>query len=161
VLILDPDEFYTKGDFGRLKQILSSASGTAYASAMHTYWKNGYRIDPPEKHRPCVAVRSGSRARFTHSRGTNASLLRLPNDLILHHFSWVRTDYEVLRKISHYGHSREFDTRRWYEDKWIKWMPGSKDFHPITPGQYHDTVKAEVPDDLKEVYESLCESLKQ
>jgi hypothetical protein len=157
IFILDPDEYYAREDFERLKKVLSTANGNAYVSKMHTYWQREYKIEPPEGHRPCVAVRAKSKVRFAHSRGINESPHRLPDSFILHHFSWVRSDKEVWRKISHYGHSNEFDVHHWFQEKWVRWTPGTMNFHPISPPQYHKAVKVtNLPEEIKEIHDEFA-----
>jgi hypothetical protein len=67
----------------------------------------------------------------------------------LHHFSWARTDEEVERKITHYHHSNDFDTERWYKDVWLDWEEGKGNLHPINPEDLKEAKPAQLPKELE------------
>ena len=52
------------------------------------------------------------------------------------HLAWVLSDEEVLKKISTWGHSHQFDFMRWYRHKWLAWRPGTKYIGHITRAGY-------------------------
>jgi hypothetical protein len=120
-----------------------------------TYWKKGYAISPPEGHRQIVAIKGNSDIKFTDKRGINRDVMRLPENVILHHFSWARTDAEVLNKINHFSHNPEFNIQDWYNNLWLKWSPSMTNLHPVNPGQYQKAIPIEVPSELKHIMESL------
>jgi glycosyltransferase involved in cell wall biosynthesis len=154
IFTLDPDEFFTAETFTRIKGFLATVSGNVCAaSQMLTYWKDSYRIDPPESHKPVVAVRGSHSAYFTVNRGVNADLALLPYAWALHHLSWARTNEEVWSKLSHFSHNVDFDVKKWYDEVWTKWEPNMRNFHPVNPSQYAKAIEASIPKEIKELFD--------
>ncbi len=61
---------------------------------------------------------------------------RLARSETMLHFSWVRSQEQMMRKLQSWGHSRDFDTDRYYREVWLRaateWR-SLRDFHPLTP----------------------------
>jgi hypothetical protein len=61
---------------------------------------------------------------------------RLARSETMLHFSWVRSKEQMTRKLGSWGHSRDFDTDRYYREVWLRastdWK-SLRDFHPMTP----------------------------
>lgn len=146
IITLDPDEFLDNEGWGNLFEFLDKTDAKAVTfSGMHTYWKNGYVADPPERHKGVIAVRP--EVLFTDKRIVNQPTKEAP--VWVHHFSWARTDEEVWKKISHYAHAKDFNIKDWYENTWLKWKPGDKDVHPTNPSELHDFIKAQLPPEIE------------
>src|SRR5208283_1119069 len=98
-----------------------------------------------------IAVRPGTtlvEARFTFEETvpfrswtlSRESLLnsncRLARSETMLHFSWVRSEEQMMRKLRSWGHSRDFETDRYYREVWLRaatdWTT-LRDFHPMTP----------------------------
>jgi hypothetical protein len=57
------------------------------------------------------------------------------NDAILH-FSWVRSDADLLRKVTGWSHSKDFNGQRYYRRVWKaapRIWPFLYNFHPLAP----------------------------
>lgn len=110
-----------------------------------------------------VAVRPGAtlaEARCTHketvtlkSRTFSIESLSDPNARLARnetmlHFSWVRSNEQMLRKLQSWGHSRDFDTERYYREIWSRapteWS-SLRDFHPFTPPTWPALRPTELP----------------
>lgn len=148
VLIPDPDEFILAEDMEKMLRELETAEGDAYATdRMFTYWKSGYRIDPPESHTPIIAVRPS--VRFYEIRCVSGPWSILKSRPLVHHFSYARTDAEVWKKIHATEHAVDFDTDKWYREVWEPWTPESEDLHPLTPPDYKRAVPVRLPKELQ------------
>jgi glycosyltransferase involved in cell wall biosynthesis len=143
VIVLDPDEFLTNGEWEKLYKFLETADGDAYVcQQQNTYWKKGYIIDPPEDYRQIIAVRPS--VRFFDKRCVDCSYKIAP--VTLDHFSWARTNEECLRKISHYAHADELDPN-WYKDVWLS--DRTENLHPLTPESLKRAVRVQLPEELE------------
>jgi glycosyltransferase involved in cell wall biosynthesis len=148
VLVFDPDEYLSDLDWHNLKGYLEPSRADAIVvEGQYTYWKNGWVATPPKDYQMLIAVRPSTR--FVDKRIINTGYSVAP--IWLHHMSWAKTDAEVLSKITHYGHAKDFDTDKWYKEVWLKWKPGMKNVHPTTPETLHNFVKAELPKELEEL----------
>jgi hypothetical protein len=109
-----------------------------------TYWKSyRYRVDPPEAITAAVFVRPGT-GRFIENRTYQADRqVALPLDTAaFHHMSYARTDEQILRKISTFGHAREV-VPGWFENVWRKWDADRslRNLNPCWPGAYRQIVE--------------------
>lgn len=129
VLIVDPDEFYTKAD---REKIVNNLSGDhAYRlERMVTYWKtHDFVFNPPDSHKPIIAV-DPKRVRFFEHRSIGKATDAVPEffapliPVTCHHFSWVRSDRKVAEKIATYSHA-DIIPPLWYDEVWKVWNPES------------------------------------
>jgi hypothetical protein len=102
------------------------------APKMKVFWKTpDYMIFPHDNGEgPIIAVRPS--VRFEYARRTNANDF-LYSESAMHHFSYVRSDEEMLKKISTFSHAEEFNTMEWYNNVWLKWTPEMRNIHPTVP----------------------------
>jgi glycosyltransferase involved in cell wall biosynthesis len=148
IIWLDPDEFLDDYNWDKLKGRLEDGRADSYVvEGQHTYWKDGWHAVPERDYQMLIATRP--HVNFVDKRVVNSGYDVAP--VWVHHFSWARTDAEVLKKITHYAHAEDFDTRKWYEEVWLKWKPGMKNVHPTTPETLHDFEKAELPPEIEEL----------
>lgn len=146
IIIVDPDEYLSGDDFSNLTSYLEGTDADAViVEGQYTYWKNGYVADPPRDYQQLIAVRPS--VRFVDKRVVGSPYVVAP--AWLHHFSWARTDDEVLSKISHYAHAHDFNIKDWYENVWKRWRPGMTDVHPVTPETLHNLIPANLPKDIE------------
>lgn len=146
VIILDPDEFLDNTGWENLREYLKYTDHEALVCDYQlTYWKDGYVADPPRDYQMLIAVKPS--VRFAEKRVVDTGYGVAP--VKVHHFSWARTDDEVWSKITHYEHSKDFDTLRWFNEVWMNWKLGVKDVHPTTPDTLHDFKKAKLPKELE------------
>jgi hypothetical protein len=64
------------------------------------------------------------------------------SDLVCHHFSYVRTNTELMNmKFASFHHSNEFNRDAWYAEVWLKWkaVGHGENLHPIVPHAYAAT----------------------
>jgi hypothetical protein len=66
----------------------------------------------------------------------------------MHHLSYVRTDEDMLKKISTFSHSNEFDFYQWYLTKWLNWTPERLDLHPVVPEQFKQAIYDPLPPEI-------------
>lgn len=148
VITLDPDEFLSNKDWNKLKRFLEHTDADAVVcQGQYTYWKDGWVADPPKDYQMLIAVRP--KIHFVDKRVVNTSFVVAP--VWVHHFSWARTDREVKRKITHYAHAEDFNTKAWYNEVWKPWKPGDKDVHPTTPETLHNFKRAKLPAEIEEL----------
>lgn len=148
VIVLDPDEYLDNTGWESLKSLLIHPTQDAYVvEGQYTYWKNGYVANPPKDYQQLILVKP--HIQFVDKRVINSSYGIAP--VWLHHFSWARTDEEVWKKISHYAHANDFDIEKWYNEVWLKWKPGVKDVHPVTPETLHELIPANLPKELEKL----------
>ena len=110
-----------------------------WSMSCFTYWKSyQYRVDPPEPTPLVVFVRLGA-GRFTDCRLYQAErYFTLPVDTArFHHMSYARTDAQILRKITTFGHAREV-VPGWFENVWRKWDDDRslRNLNPCWPRAY-------------------------
>jgi hypothetical protein len=124
VLTLDADEFFTLED--RKKILAELKDEPCYrAENMVTYWKDNYILDPPDTHKPVIAV-DPKRIKFWEAR---MPMLMKENtytdwqpviDVTMHHFSWSKPDHKIKAKIENFSHSNIIKPN-WYNDIWLGW----------------------------------------
>ena len=125
IWVCDADEYYTTAD---ILSILQQAEGkaAAYVMLQKIYWKSpDYRQDPTDTWTPTILL-DPRRAFFAQYRAINLGLedcVRLAG-VMLHHFSYVRTDAEVASKLAHFSHPEEIQPE-WHE-VWRTWQPGDE-----------------------------------
>jgi len=134
VIILDPDEYISNSDWYNLLVYLDYAEAPALVvKHQRVFWKN-MEVYPHKDYQQIIVVKPT--VRFVDKRVVNCGYGEAPVDLL--HFSWARTDEEVLRKITHYAHAAELN-KDWYEKVWL--ANKKTNLHPLTP----ETLKGLIP----------------
>lgn len=148
VLIVDADEFYTAESIRALFLAMSRSRADAItAPHMKVYWKTAdWELVPDQTDNPIVAIRPSCRFRFMRQ----ADCSKEPMAGWMYHFSYVRNDAEMLRKIRSFEHAREFDTQRWYEGTWLAWTLTSTDLHPLTPAKFKRALRRPAPAEISD-----------
>jgi len=145
-LIVDADEFYIKTDIKLLLMEIELCDKDAIvARNMEVFWKTPqFRISPKQDDNPIIAIRTDKR--FSHHRVSECS--KQYSNTILYHFSYVRTNQEMLKKIDSFGHAYEFDREYWFNKVWLTWGTSSRNFHPTVPEKfeyaYYDPAPQEI-----------------
>jgi hypothetical protein len=143
--VVDADEIY---DPVQLRQAVAlvreNPQVDCWRTSCVTYWKSyRYRIDPPEGITAAVFVRIGA-GRFVENRAYEAPRhVKLPPEtLTCHHMSYARTDAQIRRKISTFGHARDV-VPGWFENVWRRWDTdrGLENLNPCWPAAYHRAVE--------------------
>ena len=146
ILVVDADERYSNFAIKQWLLFLSKAEYPAYGiGRLKTYWKDPeHVIEPEENGGLIVAVRPG--VRFTDKRCINSAWTFLPKEIIMHHFSYVRSDEDMWKKITSFEHQHEI-VPNWYEEVWKAWTPEMERIHPVNPDSFKKAV--EIGDELK------------
>lgn len=151
ILIVDADERYESEEINLLLQDLNDLKKIRFKGSVRTnnwdvYWKTSdYKITPEQTDYPLIAITPDQR--FGHIRGHSGYVSW--SQAKMHHFSYVRSDNDMLKKIQSFEASVEFDLEAWYRDKWLKWTPDMEDLHPIHPPQFKRAVWDPAPESIK------------
>lgn len=153
-VIIDTDEAYDINEFANFKNIMAqNPTVAAFHASMATYWKTEpmCQVEPREGFNPAIAVNcrqyyfSDKRSGLTmdqygvpHASYQYAYLP--PHSIIMHHFSYARTDEFVKNKLASFEHSHEI-LPDWYEKVWLGFKPGDRNFHPCSASQYSSAVE--------------------
>jgi len=145
-LIIDADEVYETDQLRTVIQIAElNPQLDVFRCHMYTYWKSEhFRIDPPEQYSPCILVKTTDNILFYENRDVSGKLVGIipPECCIMHHFSYARTDEELLRKhIFVPGHSQSA-IPNWYENVWKAWDNDHHmiNLHPVWPQVYQKAI---------------------
>jgi hypothetical protein len=88
-------------------------------------------------------VRTGT-GRFVDNRNFQAERkVAIPCETImLHHMSYARTDAQIFRKITTFGHAHEV-VPDWYENVWRKWDEDHslQNLNPCWPAAYRQIIE--------------------
>lgn len=148
-LIVDCDEFYTKDSIGKILDFLKTADKDVYRpEEMLVYFGDLDHIATRENiphGSPVVAMRP--HMRFSHIREVDYPIYFIPGTT-LHHLSYIRTNEDMKKKISSWGHANEV-IPGWYENVWLKWTPEMMNFHPTEPNVFHKSEYHPLPEELK------------
>lgn len=142
--VLDADEIYDSRQLGQAMALVrENPQVDCWRASCVTYWKSyRYRIDPPEAITAAVFVRVGT-GRFVENRTCAAARqANLPREtLVFHHMSYARTDEQIRRKISTFGHAHQV-IPGWYEKVWRRWDadPTLEHLNPCWPAAYRRAV---------------------
>lgn len=153
VIICDADERYDSANLIELEQILkwyykNGITGTILPGTWDIYWKTAdYVIEPRQPHEPPIAVSKGTR--FIKLRATDSVYQYA--DVHMHHFSYVRTDEDMLKKIETFDESPNFDVQKWYNNVWLRWAPPMYNLHPVVPEQFRQAVWRPAPQGVKDL----------
>jgi len=150
VLIVDADEFYERKNILRLKNKLEETKADAITTPiMEVYWKNfNYRIVPTQSDGPIIAIKPNQK--FTNKRSSDCIKESFP--LKMHHLSYVRSNKDMMKKITVFEHSYEFDVVKWYYDVWLKWDTSMVNLHPVVPHQFQRAVYDPLPKEIRELF---------
>jgi GT2 family glycosyltransferase len=144
-LVIDADEIYDPAQLDRALTIVrQNPQVDCWRVSCLTYWKSyRYRVDPPEAIAAAVFVRVGT-GRFTENRTFEApSQVAIASDtLVFHHMSYARSDEQIVRKITTFGHAREV-VPGWYEQVWKRWDTDRtlQNLNPCWPAAYQRIVE--------------------
>jgi len=157
VAFVDTDEIYDPEQFSNLQKIVASNPLIGcFEVEMNTYWKTPqYIIDPPEVFAPPVFVRTQMALCKERRHFIAPRRIRIPRTHgVMHHFSYVRSDEEVKRKIETFSHRDEV-VPGWYENIWLNWNESMENIHPCWPEAY----KKAIFQDLSKLPEQVSRSL--
>lgn len=151
----DADEFYTNSGFRDLvKGIIDNPEFDYYTTPWVTFWKDFDNVICDDKNNlvigyPEIAINLNRGIKFKRCRIPTGDKIKRLNSLC-YHASYVLSDDECLTKINTWGHSHQFDTKKWYNDKWLNWNESVTCLHPISPCIWFNTKKYDI-NDLPEI----------
>lgn len=144
VWFLDADEVYSRESVAGMLRFIDSNHGVdVYRIAQRLYWKDeSHRLVLNEVRFSAPAVVK-STFRFSDLRNYDTgkySAYEVPADIaVCDHYSYVRSDKEMQRKISTFSHKREI-RKDWFEEVWLKWTPEMENLHPVNPPSFRKAV---------------------
>lgn len=147
VITLDPDEMLDHKGWDNLKTFLETADQDAYVCDHQRVFYKDKEVYPHTDYQQIISVRP--HVRFVDKRVVGSSYGVAPVEL--YHFSWSRTDEEILSKIRHYSHANEFDGEKWFREVWK--TDRDYDLHPLTPNTLKALIPAKLPTELENL---LC-----
>jgi glycosyltransferase involved in cell wall biosynthesis len=142
VIVVDPDEFISDEDWDKLYKCLEKGEAPAYVVEHQRVFYKHSEVFPHKDYQQIIAVRPT--VRFVDKRVVNSVYGLAPVNLL--HFSWARTDEEVLSKISHYSHADEL-LPNWYEEVWLK--DKKTNLHPKDPEVLSALIPAILPPEIE------------
>lgn len=157
LLVHDADEFYTQSDFEKIiNGIKKEPDYDFYKTPWITFWKDFEHVIADKNGRiigghPEVAINLNRGIRFTRCRRPSGNTSKVLGALC-HHASYVLTDEECWSKINTWGHAHQFNTKKWFDEKWVNWTEQTTHLHPISPIEWYCTVKfntGKLPEVLK------------
>jgi hypothetical protein len=133
--IIDDDEFYNHDQLQTMIEVLQTSKMFVYLIRHQIYWKSReYCIDGTVAAMPAFVLSDNAKTIFRQNR--NVEVLGgnwdTPNqdDIVCHHFSYVRTNEQLLRKIATFSHANDYPFANWYENIWLPWTLASENLHP-------------------------------
>ena len=149
VIICDADERYKKIDLINMVDYLETVQhDVVKTSDWEVYWKDSdHVLLPHQTDYPTIAVRP--HVRFQNIRDTGLPFSFIP--VTMYHFSYMRSDEEMLKKISTFDAAKQFQVQKWYNDIWLKWTPEMTHLHPVNPRQFERALWNPAPKEIKEL----------
>lgn len=142
IIVLDPDEFLSNDAWDTLHTYLTAAQEDAYVVSHQRVFYKDKEVSPHSDYQMIVAVRPT--VRFIDKRVVDSNYGVAPIELL--HFSWARTDEEVLSKITHYAHAHEL-IPNWYTDVWK--TDKATNLHPKTPETLGALIERVLPPEIE------------
>ena len=147
VIILDPDEYLDNKNWQYLKDYIDDAETNIEAAIVdhqRVFWKDK-EVSPHNDYKQLILARP--HVRFIDKRVIDRNYDIAPVELL--HFSWARTDKEILSKITHFAHADEFDTDKWYKEVWL--ANKTENLHPKSPETLKGLIDRELPKEIEEL----------
>lgn len=151
-MTIDDDEMYNRDELAKALETISNwqcTNGTVclWMVPHLIYWRNRTTVaDPVTGAMPVFVSTNPREAGFTDARNVwmgpgTVWMSFQPSDLLLHHFSYVRSDAQMKRKLASFSHAHQI-VPGWYENVWLKWAPWlpMTDLHPTNPGSFKKIV---------------------
>lgn len=147
VLLVDADERYSYEGIKELLSILPDVHEPVIkTNNWHVYWKTpDYEIVPEQTDYPVIAVKPSVKiTNIRNPEGVPYGWVNIP----MYHYSYVRSDDDMWKKIKTFEASKEFEVEKWYSEIWSKWTPGMRNLHPVNPPQFEKAVYRPAPEGI-------------
>jgi glycosyltransferase involved in cell wall biosynthesis len=144
-LVIDADEIYDTAQLqAAMTVVRDNPQVDCWRLSCFTYWKScRYRVDPPEA-TPLVAFVRPNTGQFVDNREYRAQRqVAMPRETVMfHHMSYARSDAQILRKITTFGHARDV-VPGWYENVWRRWDEDHslQNLNPCWPAAYRRIIE--------------------
>jgi hypothetical protein len=138
----DADEFYFHQHFEAIKNaIRNNPNYDAYERYLCAFWKSFKYIIINHDQSTVTGMTQTifnlhKELKFGYGYngyGIDSSNRAVINDIRCYHGSYVLSDEEMLKKIETWGHTNDFDRKKWYNEVWLPWTLESRNLHPIWP----------------------------
>ena len=133
-LIVDADEIYPDGMVERVLAEVerrAQAGAVYYARYITCYRRFDYVVE--SDHRMAIAVHLDESTEFVALPRRPTGIRRdLPEEIHYWHMGYVLSDEQMWEKINTISHAHEV-LPGWYEDKWLKWRPDTRDLFRKAP----------------------------
>jgi hypothetical protein len=144
--LVDEDELFNTRELKEFLPTLDPEKFSVYLFIHQMYWKNRNTVLTQKNNTILSAIlyTKPGRVIFTEARmvtvfeGKNWEVVD-PSKVVCHHMSYVRTDEQMLRKITSFSHASEIP-KVWYEKVWLGWHEGMTDLHPVNPTSFSGTI---------------------
>mgnify|MGYP006271307671 CR=1 FL=1 len=145
LIVQDADEFVQPHQYQRAFELIREHSQIdLFRFHWRMYWKSTDNV-LVDKHgeevngTPEFALNLNRGVRFVNRRITNAHTeFLLP--IVGHHLSFVGSDEFMYTKVKTWGHTQEFNSERWFHDKWMHWHPKTRYLHPLRPTKWYQAI---------------------
>ena len=137
--LIDDDEMYNLDQAKAMLDKIKNEKETYYGYGVSwvVYWKSKeHYIDVLETF-PTFIYNKNAQTFFNENR-----MILVPNmkkyrsvpreELVCHHYSYIRSDEKMFRKINSFSHKDQIYAE-WYDKVWLKWHPAMEDIHPTNP----------------------------
>jgi len=149
MLIQDADEFYEESAWRHLKTYLASTDVSAFRTTWYNFWKSShyiiiYRDGSIKSTNAAFALRCDRDLGFCDKRRVSRKDL-FTVDEPCHHYGWVKSDQEVMDKVTQWGHAGQFDAKAWFHLKWCQWNTATRYLQPMTPRDWNRAIRFPLP----------------
>jgi hypothetical protein len=154
VFVLDSDEYYLKSTISEIIKFVKETNADVYISTNEDklFWKNEHWYF---NHGGFDIVLRSDMHLVTLSAAShvNKEIVRFPDSLLMYHFSYSRSDEEILKKFTHNHSSRKINPD-WYRDVWKRWTPEMENVHPTRPAIFKKAKYLDkLPEEIKNRYD--------
>ena len=144
--IIDDDEMYNVEQAKKMLDKIKNEKEEIYGYGVSwvIYWKNKeYCIDSDLTTYPTFIYNFDNKVYFIENRMIIVPDMKqyqsvARDDLVCHHYSYIRSDDKMFRKINMFSHKNEIYAE-WYENVWLKWNPEMENLHPMNPFTFKKT----------------------
>lgn len=146
-LIVDADEWWSKGAINNIKNHIKLLPQDAYKAKLAFFFKRpNWKIEGMKNNRAIVCIRTDKKFNTKYPRRFyGAKYVDLG---IIYHFSYVRTPKKIKEKLESFSHFDEI-IQDWYNNVYMKFTLDSKNFHPVRPEEYPKCESIELPEYIK------------
>jgi len=121
VLMIDTDEYFTKEDIEKIIKYVNENPADMYSiKTARVYWKSWKWHFKHSGGNICF--KSDSKMFGKREVSKDDKILKLPGDIVFHHFSFERSLIDMLEKAETREYSRM--SYSWLKKYWINWKPG-------------------------------------